>query len=75
MASPAPTERLGPIANDQTYPLPVFMRLAGLSLWAMRAARRNGLKVHRVGKRAYVRGTDWSQYLANQDTPPTEESQ
>ena len=54
---------LGPIANDQVYPLETFKRLAGLSHWAMRQARRNGLKVRTAGNRRYVRGIDWSEYL------------
>ncbi len=61
------SDALGPIANDQTYPLETFKRLAGLSHWAMRQARRNGLAVRTVGNRRYIRGADWSSYLAKID--------
>lgn len=64
---PAAIERLnnplGAIAVDQSYPLPLFQRLTGLSTWAMREARKNGLKVKTVGRRRFVRGADWSEYL------------
>jgi hypothetical protein len=33
----------------------------------MRSARRDGLKVRTVGKRRYVRGQDWADYLEKQD--------
>lgn len=54
---------LGAIAADQSYPLPTFMRLTGLSLWAMRQARRKGLKLRTVGRRKFVLGSDWLKYL------------
>jgi hypothetical protein len=58
---------LGAIATDQSYPLPVFMRLTGLSLWVMRQARRGGLKLRTVGRRKFVLGSDWAEYLAKQE--------
>jgi hypothetical protein len=58
---------LGPIEDSVTYPLPLFMQLSGLSDWGMRMARRAGLKVHKCGRRHYVRGVDWSTYLSAQD--------
>jgi hypothetical protein len=54
---------LGPILADAVYPLPVFMRLAGLDERGMRHARRRGLKVIQVGRRRYVRGVDFHEYL------------
>lgn len=67
---PAATDRradsLGEIAADRSYPLPTFQTLAGLSAWAMRMARRDGLKVRTVGRRKYVIGRDWLEYLAKQ---------
>lgn len=55
--------QLGAIDSGQVYPLPVFMGLSGLSLWAMRQARRNGLPLKTVGRRKFVCGSDWLRYL------------
>ena len=60
----ASLDRLGPISATEVYPLPLFMRLTGLSNWAMRQARRNGLKLKTAGRRKYVRGADWHEFLA-----------
>ena len=64
MATATAAPRLGAISDNETYPVSVFMRLSGLSKWAMRSARRNGLIVRTVGKRKFVRGADWSAFLA-----------
>lgn len=58
---------LGVIEDGVTYPLPLFMKLVGLSDWGMRLARRNGLIVRQVGRRRYVRGADWSRFLEQPD--------
>ena len=55
---------LGAISTAETYPLPIFRRLTGLSDWAMRQAKRRGLKIKTVGRRKYVRGSDWETYLS-----------
>lgn len=57
---------LEPIEKDQALPLDTFKRKAGLSDWALRTARRNGLKVRKCGKRRYVLGRDWIEYLEKQ---------
>lgn len=54
---------LGAIAADHSYPVEVFMRLSGLGIRGLREAERRGLKVRRSGRRKYVRGKDWSEYL------------
>lgn len=54
---------LGEISAGSTYPLPLFQRLTGLSVWALRQARRRGLKMVVVGRRKFVRGRDWMDYL------------
>ena len=55
---------LGPIRGDDTaYPLPVFASLTGLQTTGIRRARRRGLVVRRVGRRAYVVGADWIAFL------------
>ena len=54
---------LGPIENGVSYPLPIFERRVGFTKSAMRAARRNGLRVIRIGKRHFVLGADWNSFL------------
>jgi hypothetical protein len=54
------------ISDGESYPLATFRQITGLSDSAMRAARRAGLPVRRVGKRGFILGRDWSAFLANQ---------
>jgi hypothetical protein len=58
---------LGPVSFDETYDLGTFKRLSGLSDWALRMARRKGLKIRKVGKRKYVVGRDWAEFLTTVD--------
>jgi hypothetical protein len=62
--STKPRPTLGPINDGEVYPLEVFKARSGLSDWAMRQARRAGLRVITQGSRRFVRGIDWSEYLA-----------
>lgn len=55
---------LGPISGNDAYPLELFCQISGLSTHAMRIARRNGLVVHYVGNRGFVRGSDFLEFLA-----------
>lgn len=57
------TSALGEIRADSVYPLEVFRRRTGLDTWAMRQARRAGLRVVRVGRRGFILGSDWVDYL------------
>lgn len=67
--APATKERpaLGPISVDESYPLPVFQQLTGLSVWALRIARRKGLRVRKVGNRKFVSGADWAAFLETRE--------
>lgn len=56
-------QALGAIEAETVYPLSVFSRLVGLDENAMRQARRRGLKVRRVGRRGYVVGRDWLDFV------------
>lgn len=56
-------DNLRPIDPRILYPLPVFEEHSGLSKAAMRTARRNGLRVLRVGGRAFVLGSDFIEYV------------
>ncbi|MDA7980210.1 MAG: hypothetical protein MPJ50_15705 [Pirellulales bacterium] len=57
-------DSLSPIDATRVYPLRVFMQHVGMSKWAMRQARRQGLVTVRVGNRTFVRGQDWDRWLA-----------
>lgn len=56
---------LVPISDSMTYPLPVFLKAVGWGRHAMANARRRGLKVARCGGRCFVRGADFSAFLAS----------
>ena len=61
-------ERLQPIHSQTLYPLSVFGQYAGLSTAAIRTARRGGLRVLRMGRRAYVLGSDFIEYALKAQT-------
>ena len=54
---------LGAIQAEAIYPLPEFQRLTGLGEAAMRKARRRGLVVTSIGRRRYVRGKDFYEFI------------
>ena len=54
---------LAPISRNEIYPLEVFQKRAGMNSWAMRMARKQGLKIRQVGRRRYVLGEDFYRYL------------
>jgi len=47
------------IEPDKLYRLDEFCRIAGVKEWALRQLRRNGLKVHRLGNRRWIKGADF----------------
>ena len=51
----AQSASLAPVLLGATYPLPLFKSITGLDNWALRQARRNGLRVVKVGRRHFVR--------------------
>jgi len=51
--------QLGPIVPDQMYPLATLQERSGLGKTAMRALRRQGLRVKYVLGRAFVTGSDF----------------
>lgn len=65
----AEVETLGTISDDKTYPLEVFQKTAGLGKHSMSQLRRQGLRVHYCGNRAFVRGRDFSEFLARLSPP------
>ena len=56
------------IHPDLLYGLPAAMAASGLGRGAMREARRNGLRVHYLSKRAFIRGADLIAYIEEHST-------
>jgi len=54
---------VGFVDGDRLYTLSAFKRILGITDATLRAARRSGLKVHRVHKHAYILGSDWISYV------------
>ena len=65
-------EQLGTIEDSTTYPMVVFMKKAGIGKHALTMLRKQGLKVIRTGGRAFVRGRDFSEFLANMGSAESE---
>ena len=61
---PAHAAPSGTITAEATYTLAEFQKRTGLKEWALRQARRSGLRVLYVHGRGFVRGSDWLDYLA-----------
>lgn len=55
----------GAIVSDAIYRADEAKARMGWRDAAFRAACRNGLRVHRVGKRAYVTGADLATYITS----------
>ncbi len=55
------------ILLDAVYRLDEFKRRTGLGDFAIRQARRHGLRVFRMGGKSFVRGADFSAYLDRAD--------
>jgi hypothetical protein len=60
----AQSATLAPVLLAAVYPLAVFKAITGLDNWALRKARRSGLQVRKVGRRHFVRGSDFDSFLA-----------
>ncbi|GAB5442076.1 MAG: hypothetical protein Fues2KO_24250 [Fuerstiella sp.] len=54
---------VGPIRDDESYPIQEFQRRSGLGKQALRQARRKGLTSVRVGNRVFIRGRDFNEFL------------
>lgn len=58
---PAPT---GEVHATAAYTAGDFRRRTGLNDFTWRAARKAGLRVVKFGRKVYVRGSDWLDFLA-----------
>jgi len=61
---PAHAAHAGTIRAEDIYTLAEFQRRTGLKEWALRQARRSGLKVIYLHGRGFLRGSDWLDYLS-----------
>lgn len=51
------------IRDDEVYPLADFLNRTGMGVKAYRRARREGLAAHDEGRRTYIVGRSWREYL------------
>lgn len=51
------------IASDRIYSLQDFKRVTGWESGAIRAARHQGLKIYYQGRRAFIYGGDFLEFL------------
>ncbi|QDT14607.1 hypothetical protein [Alienimonas californiensis] len=67
---PKPRDDVPPTAieSDVLYPLAEFRARTGLGEYAMRTARKSGLKVRYVGNRGFVLGADFICFLTQHQT-------
>jgi hypothetical protein len=64
MPHAAPT--LAAIRADEALTVPDFLSRTGLGQKSLRKAKAQGLPVRRIGRRCYIIGRDWLDYLARQ---------
>jgi len=57
---------IGTVSADEMLTLDAIKHRLGLGVHALRSARRNGLKVRRLGRRSYVLGKDLMDYIEKQ---------
>jgi hypothetical protein len=60
---PSKDTALGAIQSDSVYPLPVFKKKVGLDAWSLREAKKRGLKIRKIGRRRFIVGSDFIEYL------------
>lgn len=58
------SDTLKPIEDTSVYPMAAFMRYVGWGRHALKQARQQGLRVVKVSGRCFVRGRDFSEFLA-----------
>lgn len=61
-ATPA-TRTPGVVRADESYTAAEFRRRTGIGDFAFRSLRRDGLRIVAIGKKRFVRGTDWLAHL------------
>ncbi|WP_417377064.1 hypothetical protein [Gimesia maris] len=61
-------ENRGEIDQSKVYTIERFMEVTGIKRFALDTARRNGLKVRKVGRRCFIYGQDFIDHLLTPDT-------
>ena len=56
----------GVIRADECYTVPELRRRAALGDYAFREARKAGLRIVEFGRKRYVLGQDWLEFLRQQ---------
>ena len=64
----------GVITPDELYTLKAFTQRLGIQVSTVTSARRAGLQVYYVHKRAYIHGRDWIDYVLNSNARSTDPS-
>ena len=64
----------GVITPDELYTLKAFTQRLGIQASTLTSARRAGLQVYYVHKRAYIHGRDWIEYVRNSKARSTNPS-
>lgn len=64
-----PDETARTLRENEIVPLPELARRLGLGHSAIRAARRQGLKVRKIGRRKFILGRDLAAFLESR--PPS----
>ncbi|QDU15486.1 hypothetical protein CA11_33110 [Gimesia maris] len=61
-------ENHGEIDQGKVYTIERFMEVTGIKRFALDTARRNGLKVRKVGRRCFIYGQDFIDHLLTPGT-------
>lgn len=59
----ATQHKAGEIRGDAVYRLDAFGELTGLGPWAIRQAKKDGLRVFYIGRRGFIRGADAMEFF------------
>lgn len=62
----------GFVAPTHLYTVDELRARLGFGAWAWRSLRRNGLRVHRIGGRAFVMGSDLIEHFKSHGLPSHE---
>jgi hypothetical protein len=66
VSSRKPTPRLAAVRRDELLPIAVVQERLGIGPAAIRAARRRGLVVKKIGTRSIISGDDLHRYFDEQ---------
>lgn len=64
----------GQIEPQTLYALEEFKKVSGMKSWALRQARKSGLKMLKIGNRKYVKGQSFIDFIEAQNAPKVSET-